>query len=95
MPSKLKKLADLKLMVRKMEADLGLSDHSHLSRSLVTAVADLHEQKAGRASTSDLLEHPLLQEFSRPSIFRALKAMEASGEIKKVGPVRGFYAPAN
>ena len=95
MLSKLKKLANLKLIVTKMEADLGLSDHSHLSRSLVTAVADLYEQKDGNASTAALLEHPLLQEFSRPSIFRALKAMEASGEIKKIGPVRGFYAPAN
>ena len=95
MPSKLKKLAKLKLMVTKMEADLGLSDHSHLNRALVAAVAHLHEQKAGRASTSGLIEHPLLQEFSRPSIFRALKAMEVSGEIKKVGPVRGYYAPAN
>ena len=95
MTSKLKKLAKLKLMVTKMEADLGLSDHSHLNRALVAAVAHLHEQKAGRASTSDLIEHPLLQEFSRPSIFRALKAMEVSGEIKKVGPVRGYYAPVN
>jgi hypothetical protein len=95
MPNKLTKLAKLKLMVTKMEADLGLSDHSHLNRTLVSAVADLHERKDGSASTSDLLEHPLLQEFSRPSIFRALKAMEVSGEIKKVGPVRGYYAPAD
>lgn len=95
MPNKLKKLANLKLMVTKMEADLGLSNHSHLNRTLVLAVANLHEKKDGCASTSDLLEHPLLQEFSRPSIFRALKAMEVSGDIKKVGPVRGYYAPAN
>jgi hypothetical protein len=94
MPRDLKKLAKLKLLVTRMEADLGLSEHSHLNRSLVTAVADLNSKRAGCAPTSDLLEHPLLQEFSRPSIFRALKAMEVSGEIKKVGPVRGYYAPA-
>jgi len=28
-------------------------------------------------------------------VFRALRMMEKSGEIKKVGTVRGYYAPAN
>jgi hypothetical protein len=95
MPSRLKMLADLRLMVAKMESDIGLSEHSHLNRSLVTVVGDICEGHDGRAATADIIEHKLLQEFSRPSIFRALKAMEESGEIRKVGSVRGYYAPSN
>ena len=41
MPSKLKILADMKLLVARMEEDLGLSDYSNLNRALITAVADL------------------------------------------------------
>jgi len=93
MSNSLKALADLKLLVRQMETELGISDYSHLNRSLLMAVTDLHENN-GRAATSDLIDHPLLSEFSRPSIFRALKALETFGDIKKVGLVRGFYAPA-
>ena len=95
MPSKLKILADMKLLVARMEEDLGLSDYSNLNRALITAVVDLNAQGDCNASTAAILEHQLLKEFSRPSIFRALKAMEATGEITKVGPVRGYYAPAN
>ncbi len=93
MSSSLKILADLRLMVRQMETDLGISDFSHLIRSLLLAVTNLHD-KGGTASTADLMEHPLLKEFSRPSVFRALKHLEKSGAIKKVGDVRGYYAPA-
>ena len=93
MGNSLKALADLKLLVRQTETELGISDYSHLNRSLLMAVNDLHENN-GRTATSDLIDHPLLSEFSRPSIFRALKALETSGDIKKVGLVRGFYAPA-
>ena len=38
MPSKLKILADMKLLVARMEEDLGLSDYSNLNRALITAV---------------------------------------------------------
>ena len=95
MPSKLKILADMKLLVARMEEDLGLSDYSNLNRALITAVADLHAQSDCNASTAAILEHQLLKKFSRPSVFRALRMMEKSGEIKKVGTVRGYYAPAN
>ena len=95
MPSKLKILADMKLLVARMEEDLGLSDYSNLNRALITAVVDLHAQGDSNASTAAILEHQLLKEFSRPSVFRALRMMEKSGEIKKVGTVRGYYAPAN
>ena len=95
MPSKLKILADMKLLVARMEEDQGLSDYSNLNRALITAVVDLHAQGDCNASTAAILEHQLLKEFSRPSVFRALRMMEASGEIKKVGTVRGYYAPTH
>lgn len=74
-----------------MEKELGLSNHSHLNRSLVAAVTDLCSKMDGKASTSEIVGHTLLLEFSRPSVFRALKEMEKSGYVKKVGLVRGFY----
>lgn len=92
MTNPLQNIANLRLLIADMEKELGLSDHSHLNRSLIAAVSDICSELDGKAPTSKILEHKLLSEFSRPSIFRALKEVEKSGKINKVGNVRGFYA---
>lgn len=88
----LQRIADLRLVIADMEKELGLSDHSHLNRSLMAAVSDICSKLEGVAPTSKIVDHKLLSEYSRPSIFRALKEMEKSGHLKKVGDVRGYYA---
>jgi hypothetical protein len=35
----------------------------------------------------------MLSAFSRPSLFRALKALEAAGKVTKATEKRGYYAP--
>jgi hypothetical protein len=44
-------------------------------------------------ATGALISHPMLSTFSRPSLFRALKALEAAGKVTKVTNKRGYYAP--
>ena len=57
---------------------------------------DLTKQSKIRIDTMKniILAHPLLNSFSRPSLFRALKLLEETGRIFKVSDKRGFYAPA-
>ncbi len=77
MSNSLKALADLKLLVRQTETELGISDYSHLNRSLLMAVTDLHENN-GRAATSDLIDHPLLERILKTVNFSRI---ESSGNV--------------
>lgn len=94
MKTALNALAELQIMVTDMERDLGLSDLSQIERKVLLAISDLHAQN-GKVATQDILDHKLVESFSRPSLFRALKGLENTGNIKKIGPVRGYYAPAS
>ena len=88
----LKRLTKLQIMVSEMEEDLGLSGLSNIEKKTLLVIVDLNE-KAGLASTSDILAHPILNQFSRQSMFRALKVLGVCGKVVKVGFKRGYYAP--
>ena len=88
----LKALMDLQLLAQKMEEDLGLSNFSLIDKKVFLAITDLHAQN-GMASTSKILSHRLLKTFSRPSLFRSLKSLEAYGRVSKVTEKRGYYMP--
>ena len=88
-----KTLADLQMMVQGMEDDLGLSDLGNIEKRVLLSIVEFYG-KNGVASTSEILAHPLLNAFSRPSLFRALKFLEETDRIFKVSNKRGFYAPA-
>ena len=88
----LKRLTKLQIMVSEMEEDLGLSGLSNIEKKTLLVIVDLNE-KSGLASTSDILAHPILNQFSRQSMFRALKVLGVCGKVVKVGIKRGYYAP--
>lgn len=88
----LKRLTKLQIMISEMEEDLGLSGLSDIEKKTLLVIVDLSE-KAGLASTSDILAHPILNQFSRQSMFRALKVLGVCGKVVKVGIKRGYYAP--
>ena len=88
-----KTLVDLQMMVQGIEEDLGLSDLGNIEKRVLLSIIEFYDQN-GVASTAEILAHPLLITFSRPSLFRALKLLEETGRIFKVSDKRGFYAPA-
>ena len=88
-----KTLVDLQMMVQGIEEDLGLSDLGNIEKRVLLSIIGFYDQN-GVASTAEILAHPLLNAFSRPSLFRALKFLEETGRISKVSDKRGFYAPA-
>ena len=90
--SRLITLTELQLMVSDLEADLGISDMSEIERKVLLSLSDVFAQ-VGVAATGAILSHRMLSTFSRPSLFRALKALEAAGKVTKVSEKRGFYAP--
>ena len=81
------------MMVQGIEEDFGLSDLGNIEKRVLLLIVKFHDQN-GVASTAEILAHPLLNAFSRPSLFRALKFLEETGRILKVSDKRGFYAPA-
>jgi hypothetical protein len=92
MSLRLKALTDLQLMVSDLETDLGISDMSEIERKVLLSLSDVSAQ-AGLAATGTIFAHPMLSAFSRPSLFRALKALEAAGKVTKATEKRGYYAP--
>ena len=88
-----KTLVNLQMMVQGIEEDLGLSDLGNIEKRVLLSIIEFHDQN-GVASTAEILAHPLLTTFSRPSLFRALKFLEKIGRISKVSDKRGFYVPA-
>jgi hypothetical protein len=93
MKSRLKTLTELQLLVNGLEADLGISDMSEIERKVLLSLSDVYGQ-AGVATTGAVLSHPMLSTFSRPSLFRALKTLEAAGKVTKMTEKRGYYAPS-
>ena len=94
MYTELKALMKLQLLTQEMEKDLGLSEFSSIDTKVLLAVVDLHAQ-SGTATTSRILAHQLLKTFSRPSLFRSLKTLEANRKIEKATEKRGYYIPIN
>lgn len=94
MYTEFKALMKLQLLTEEMEKDLGLSEFSLIDTKVLLAVVDLHVQ-SGMAATSRILAHQLLKTFSKPSLFRSLKTLEANGKIEKATEKRGYYIPIN
>ena len=93
MDSRLKTLTELQLMVSGLEADLGISDMSEIERKVLLVAHTMSMRRQVWSATGGVISHPMLSKFSRPSLFRALKALEAAGKVTKVTNKRGYYAP--
>ena len=90
MTAKLQPLAQLSMLLSDMEQELGLEELSHFEKQVLLAIVDCASNDNG-AKLADIQNHKLTQEISRPSLFRALKQLEETGQIAKLEGKRGRY----
>ena len=94
MTAKLQPLAQLSMLLSDMEQELGLEELSHFEKQVLLAIVDCASNDNG-AKLADIQNHQLTQEISRPSLFRALKQLEETGQIEKLEGKRGRYVAVN
>jgi hypothetical protein len=78
----IKSIIQLRLMLERMERDLGLSDMSTSEKCIYFAAQDLKSED-DTVETKDLIGHPLTAGLSRPTFFRGLKKIQSTGLLKK------------
>ena len=93
MSSLLKNIAKMQIILANMEAEIGIRDIGAIEKSVLITIVDLADD-AALVHTKDILQHPLNNVYSRPSLFRALKNLESLGKISKGGDKRGLYTLA-
>ena len=89
-------LISFKLLLQKMEEDIGLHELSAVEANVFLAISDLcnnHENSI--AKTQDLLNHDLVSNAGRATVFRALTKLEAANKISKSDTRHGHYTLAN
>ena len=86
-------LISFKLLLQKMEDDLGLSDLSDVETKVYLAISDLCNQTE-TAKTQAVLQHELVASIGRATIFRAIKKLEDRNKISKSQNQHGSYSIA-
>ena len=86
-------LISFKLLLQKMENDLGLSDLSDVETKVFLAISDLCNQFE-TARTQAVLQHDLVASIGRATIFRAIKKLEDRNKILKSQNQHGAYSLA-
>ena len=86
-------LISFKLLLQKMENDLGLSDLSDVETKVFLAISDLCNQ-FDTAKTQAVLQHDLVASIGRATIFRAIKKLEDRNKISKSQNQHGAYSLA-
>ena len=86
-------LISFKLLLQKMEDDLGLSDFSDAETKVYLAISDLCNQTE-TAKTRAVLQHELVASIGRATIFRAIKKLEDHNKISKSQNQHGAYSLA-
>ena len=86
-------LISFKLLLQKMENDLGLSDLSDVETKVFLAISDLCNQ-FDTAKTQAVLRHDLVASIGRATIFRAIKKLEDCNKISKSQNQHGAYSLA-
>ena len=81
---KLNYLAQLNLLVRSVEVDLGISDVTASEKAILSAVSLLLNHQATEVSVQRLLEHELVKGIPKPTVYRALKSLVGEGRLEKV-----------
>ena len=81
---KLNYLAQLNLLVRSVEVDLGLSDVTSSEKAILSAISLLAKPDAAEVSVQNLLEHELVKDIPKPTVYRALKSLVGIGLLEKV-----------
>jgi hypothetical protein len=78
--SEISKLAELRKLMLEMERSMGLQDLSAVERDIYYAATELSEARSG-VKTTNLLDHTLVVNVSRPTFFRALKSLVCKGYL--------------
>ena len=78
--SSLKAISQLRVLLRDMESELGLSDLSDVERDLLSAAAEV-SLTTGTLKTADLMSHQLISSVPRASFFRALRVLDLKGYL--------------
>lgn len=86
-------LISFKLLLQKMENNLGLSDLSDVETKVFLAISDLSNQFE-TAKTQAVLQHELVASIGRATIFRAIKKLEDRDKIAKSQDQYGAYSIA-
>jgi hypothetical protein len=86
-------LISFKLLLQKMECDLGLSDLSDVETKVFLAISDLCNQTE-TAKTQAVLQHDLVASIGRATIFRTIKKLEDCKKISKSLHRNGVYSIA-
>ena len=81
---KLNYLAQLNLLARSVEVDLGIADVSPSEKAILSAVSLMLNYQASEVSVQKLLEHELVREIPKPTVYRALKSLVGEGLLEKV-----------
>ena len=85
-------LVSFKLLLQKMEKDVGLSDFSSVEVQVYLAICDLcNHASDSNARTKDLLGHDLVSQCGRATIFRAITRLEQENKIRKSDKLHGHY----
>ena len=89
-------LISFKLLLQKMEEDIGLHELSALETKVFLAISDLcNKNEHSNARAQDLLNHDLVSKASRATVFRALTKLEAANKISKSDTLHGHYTLAS
>ena len=81
---KLSYLAQLNLLVRSVEVDLGISEVTPNEKAILSAVSLILNRKTTEVSVQELLEHELVKNIPKPTVYRGLKSLVSSGLLEKV-----------
>ena len=81
---KLTYLAQLNLLVRSVEVDLGITEVSSSEKAILSAVSLLLKPNSPEVSVQQLLGHELVRNIPKPTVYRALRSLVDNGLLKKV-----------
>lgn len=86
--------AQMKLMLREMEKDLGLEQMSRAEKAILSALCALQAGTDNDTfiASSAIKNHPLCSDLAAPTFFRGLAALLENGTIMlPVGRAKGLY----
>tara|TARA_B100001093_G_C26826941_1_gene1014459 strand:- start:1545 stop:1850 length:306 start_codon:yes stop_codon:yes gene_type:complete len=77
-------LAQLNLLVRSVEVDLGIGNVTSNEKAVLSAVSLLIGVGSREVSVQQLVEHELVKDIPKPTVYRALKSLVTTGLLEKV-----------
>lgn len=76
-----------------MEDELGIKELSAPEKSVLFAAMEIESRYSG-AEMGQILDHPFVENLSRPTVFRAVASLKSAGHLSKEDGRRGRYFTA-